>query len=94
MLNSQEKDIPEDFVVATSETVSVKEFAERAFREAGYTSIEWNGEGQDEKLIDTVTKKVLLEIDPQFYRPGEVPYLRGSYDKIKTQLNWEPRIGW
>lgn len=76
MLNCQET--PEDYILATSESVSVKEFAERAFREAGFTSLLWRGEGSDEKLIDTQTNKILLEIDPQFYRPGEVPYLRGN----------------
>ncbi len=50
MLNKQ--DLPEDYIVATSESISVKEFAERAFREAGFSDIEWQGEGQEEKLIN------------------------------------------
>jgi len=87
LLNKQ--DTPNEYIIATQETVTVKEFAELAFREAGYTDIEWEGKGVDEKLIDRSTGKVLLEIDPQFYRPGEVPYLRGSSEKMKKVLGWE-----
>jgi GDPmannose 4,6-dehydratase len=86
MLNSQES--PDDYILATCESVSVKEFAERSFREAGYVEIEWQGSGSDEKLIDLKTSKTLLEIDPQFYRPGEVPFLRGDAEKIRTKLGW------
>jgi GDPmannose 4,6-dehydratase len=56
--------------------------------------LEWIGTGSDEKLIDTSTMKTLLEIDPQFYRPGEVPYLRGSSEKIRSKLGWGPTISW
>ena len=66
----------------------MKEFAELAFREAGFTSIQWHGEGIEEKLIDLSSSKVLVSIDPQFFRPGEVPFLRGNSDKIKQALGW------
>ena len=92
MLNLQET--ADDYVMATSKTISVKEFAEKAFFEAGYTELEWVGEGAEEKLYDATTKRVLLEIDPQFYRAGEVPYLRGCHDKITKALGWTPKIKW
>ncbi|CDW86871.1 gdp-mannose-dehydratase [Stylonychia lemnae] len=92
LLNKQDE--PDDLVIATCETVSVKEFIEQAFRVAGYTNIEWKGEGSDEKLIDRDADKILLEIDPQFYRPGEVPFLRGNPQRIKEKLGWEPNILW
>ena len=58
MLNNQEA--PEDFIVATSVTVSVKDFAERAFKEAGFTRLKWSGEGSEETLVDLTSDKVLL----------------------------------
>lgn len=92
MLNKQ--DTPEDFILATQASVSVKEWAEICFQKAGFQNIEWVGEGSDEKLINKDSNKTLLEIDPQFYRPGEVPYLKGSYEKIKTTTGWTPQITW
>jgi GDPmannose 4,6-dehydratase len=92
MLNKQES--PHDFIIATSDSISVKQFAERAFQQAGWENIEWQGEGLHEKLVDLSTQKVLLQIDPQFYRPGEVNYLRGCYDKIKEALGWTPSFTW
>ena len=92
LVNKQDK--PEDMIIATQDSVSVKDFAELTFRQAGYTDIEWVGQGTDEKLIDRSANKVLLEIDPQFYRPGEVPFLKGSSEKIEKTLGWKPRIMW
>ena len=76
---------PEDFVIATGEHHSVREFATLAFHYAGI-ELEWRGEGIDEKGID----KVLVEVDPRFFRPSEVEQLLGDPTKAKTLLGWNP----
>lgn len=81
---------PEDFVIATGEQHSVREFTERAFREVGIT-LRWEGEGVDEKGIDTATGRVLVEVDPKYFRPAEVETLLGDPTKAKTLLGWNPR---
>lgn len=80
---------PEDFVVATGEHHSVREFATLAFHYAGI-ELEWRGEGIDEKGIDKATGKVLVEVDPRFFRPSEVEQLLGDPTKAKTLLGWNP----
>ena len=80
---------PEDFVIATGEHHSVREFATLAFHYAGI-ELEWRGEGIDEKGIDKVTGKVLVEVDPRFFRPSEVEQLLGDPTKAKTLLGWNP----
>ena len=81
---------PEDFVIATGEQYSVREFTERAFQEVGIT-LRWEGEGVDEKGIDTATGRVLVEVDAKYFRPAEVETLLGDPTKAKTLLGWNPR---
>ena len=80
---------PEDFVIATGEMHSVREFVTKAFAEAGI-NIRWEGKGIDEKGIDIATGKVLVEVDPKYFRPAEVEQLLGDPTKAKTLLGWNP----
>ncbi len=82
-------DSPEDFVIATGEMHTVREFATLAFREAGM-EIRWEGEGIEEKGVDVNTGKVLVEVDPKYFRPCEVEQLLGDPTKAKTLLGWNP----
>ena len=82
-------DIPEDFVIATGEMHTVREFATLAFKEAGI-ELRWEGEGVNEKGIDVVTGKTLVEVDPKYFRPSEVEQLLGDPTKAKTLLGWNP----
>ena len=83
-------DRPEDFVVATGEMHTVREFCSLAFVEAGIT-LRWEGEGIDEKGIDAATGKVRVEVDPKYFRPAEVEQLLGDPTKARTLLGWNPR---
>jgi GDPmannose 4,6-dehydratase len=82
-------DSPEDFVIATGEMHTVREFATLAFREAGM-ELRWEGEGIEEKGVDVNTGKVLVEVDPKYFRPCEVEQLLGDPTKAKTLLGWNP----
>lgn len=84
-------DVPEDFVLATGETHSVREFVERAFAFVGRT-IEWRGKGADEQGVDAATGNVLVQIDPRYFRPTEVDLLLGDPTKAKEKLGWEAKI--
>lgn len=81
---------PEDFVIATGEYHSVREFTELSFRRAGI-ELRWEGEGVDEKGIDVATGRVLVELDPKYFRPCEVEQLLGDPTKARTKLGWNPR---
>ncbi|MCU6767619.1 GDP-mannose 4,6-dehydratase [Barnesiella propionica] len=81
---------PEDFVIATGEMHSVREFCTLAFGEAGI-NLTWQGEGIHEKGIDKSTGKVLVEVDPKYFRPSEVEQLLGDPTKARTLLGWNPR---
>ena len=81
---------PEDFVIATGEMHTVREFCTLAFAEAGI-DIKWEGTGVDEKGIDKATGRVLVEIDPKYFRPAEVEQLLGDPTKARTLLGWNPR---
>ncbi|QKG80224.1 GDP-mannose 4,6-dehydratase [Tenuifilum thalassicum] len=83
---------PEDFVLATGKTHTVREFATLAFKELGI-ELEWKGEGVNEKGIDKSNGKVIVEVDPDYFRPTEVDLLVGDASKAKTILNWEPKVG-
>ena len=85
-----QQDEPEDFVIATGEYHSVREFTTLAFRRAGI-ELEWQGEGIDEKGIDKATGKVIVEVDPKYFRPCEVEQLLGNPTKAKEKLGWNPR---
>lgn len=80
---------PDDFVLSTNRSVTVKEFITMAFREVDI-EIVWKGKGVHEKGIDKATKKTLVEIDSAYFRPTEVDYLRGDYSKAKKKLGWKP----
>ncbi len=81
---------PEDFVIATGEMHTVREFCTLAF---GYAGIElrWEGSGVNERGIDVKTGRVLVEVDPKYFRPAEVEQLLGNPTKAKTLLGWNPR---
>lgn len=81
---------PEDFVIATGETHAVRKFVELAFREVGI-NIQWQGQGVEEKGIDTATGDVLVEVDPRYFRPTEVDLLLGDATKARLKLGWEPK---
>ena len=83
-------DIPDDFVLATGETHTVREFVELAFKSIGH-SITWSGEGIDEIGKDE-TGRVVIRMNPKFYRPAEVELLIGNPTKAKTVLGWIPKI--
>ena len=85
-----QQDKPDDFVIATGEQHSVKEFVEAAFHEVGI-QVGWKGEGLAEKGIDNKSGKILVEVDPQYFRPTEVETLLGDPTKAKTKLGWSPR---
>lgn len=82
---------PEDFVIATGETHSVREFLQQAFAHVGI-ELEWQGQGLDEKGIDKATGKILVEIDPRYFRPTEVEFLLGDPSKAKEKLGWQPKV--
>ena len=88
LMLQQEK--PEDFVIATGEQHTVREFCTLAFKYAGI-ELEWQGEGLAEKGIDKNTGKVLVEVDPKYFRPAEVQTLLGDPTKARTVLGWNPR---
>lgn len=81
---------PDDFVLATGETHTVREFAEVAFRELGMP-IDWEGEGANERGVSTATRKPLVVVDPKYYRPTEVDLLIGDATKAKQKLGWAPK---
>ncbi|GAB1414946.1 GDP-mannose 4,6-dehydratase [Paludibacter sp.] len=82
--------MPEDFVIATGEMHSVREFCTLAFKEAGI-ELRWEGSGVDEKGINTKTNEVVVEVDSKYFRPAEVEQLCGDPTKAKTLLGWNPR---
>jgi GDPmannose 4,6-dehydratase len=84
-------DFPEDFVLATNEMHSVREFVEKAFALRGY-SIKWKGSGLDEVGYDALTTRVLVKVDKKYFRPAEVDLLLGDASKAKFELGWEPKI--
>jgi len=83
-----QRDVPEDFVIATGEQHSVREFATLAFHYAGI-DLKWVGQGVDEKGVD-ITGKTLVAVDPAFFRPTEVETLLGDSTKARTLLGWNP----
>ena len=82
-------DKPSDYVIATGISTSVRDFCLKVFKKAGL-DIEFNGEGINEKGIEKATGKVLIEIDPNYYRPNEVNYLCGDSSKARKELGWSP----
>lgn len=86
-----QQDKPGDYVLATNETHTVREFVELAFAEAG-VEIEWQGKGVEEKGIDKKTGKVLVDINPRYFRPAEVEFLWGDPTKAETELGWQREV--
>lgn len=86
-----QNDKPDDFVIATGETHSVRELVELAFKRVGIGII-WKGEGIDEKGIDKKTGKILVEIEPLYFRPLDVDFLLGDISKAKAKLGWQPKV--
>ena len=82
-------DTPEDFVIATGEMHTVREFATLAFQHLNI-ELKWEGTGVNEKGIDVSTGKILVEVDPKYFRPCEVEQLLGDPTKAKTLLGWNP----
>ncbi len=85
-----QQSIPDDYVLATGSTTSVRRFTELAFESAGI-DIVWQGKGVDEKGFDKNTGKLLIEISPEYFRPSEVDFLVGDASKAKKQLGWEAK---
>ena len=85
-----QQDKPDDYVIATGEFHSVREFATLAFARVGI-KLRWEGEGLDEKGIDEATGRVLIEVDPRFFRPADVEKLLGDPSKARRELGWNPR---
>ncbi len=88
LILQQEK--AEDYVIATGEYHTVRDFCTLAFKEAGI-ELQWQGEGVDEKGVDKKTGRILVEVDPKFFRPAEVEQLLGDPTKAKNRLGWNPR---
>ncbi len=86
-----QQDEPEDYVIATGETHSVREFAELAFKEAGI-EIKWRGTGVDEVGVNPANGDILIEIDPRYFRPTEVDILIGDPSKARDKLGWEAKV--
>jgi len=85
-----QQDEPDDYVIATGETHSVREFVERAAEICGFDLV-WEGEGVNTKGVDRKTGKVIVEVSPEFYRPAEVDILVGDYSKARKKLGWKPK---
>jgi len=86
-----QQETPDDYVVATGEMHTVREFIAKAFAHVGRT-IEWQGEGVGEEGVDTTTGRAVVRIDPRYFRPAEVEQLLGDPSKAKRQLGWEPEV--
>lgn len=86
-----QQDKPDDYVIATGITTSVRDFVTLAFHEAGI-DIEWHGEGIDEYGVNTANGATVVRVDPRYFRPTEVDLLLGDPTKAKHKLGWEPRV--
>lgn len=86
-----QQDKPDDYVLATNETHTVREFIELAAKRLGM-DIHWQGKGVNEKGVDVVSGKTIIEIDPVYFRPAEVDLLIGDPAKARKQLGWKPRV--
>ncbi|MGN0015385.1 MAG: GDP-mannose 4,6-dehydratase [Candidatus Gastranaerophilaceae bacterium] len=85
-----QQDKPQDYVLATGVTTTIRDFCKMAFKEAGI-DIEFTGEGIDEKGINKETGKVIIEVDSRYFRPTEVDFLLGDSSKARKELGWEPK---
>jgi len=85
-----QQDEPGDYVLATGRTTSIRTFAQMAFERAGF-QFDWRGTGLEEKGIDAASGRVLIEIDPRYFRPTEVDFLLGDASKAREKLGWQPQ---
>ena len=85
-----QQDSPDDYVISTGKTFTIRQFVEWTFKEIGI-QIKWEGEGVDEIGIDTISGKILVEVSERYFRPSEVEVLCGDYTKARVKLNWEPK---
>jgi GDPmannose 4,6-dehydratase len=83
--------MPDDYVIATGVTATVREFITLAFNRAGF-SLRWEGKGVHEKGIDEASGAVLVQVDPRYFRPAEVDILTGDASKARRVLGWNPRV--
>ena len=83
---------PDDFVIGTGETHSVREFCEAAFREIGVDLV-WHGAGTDERAADAATGRTLVAVDARYFRPAEVEHLQADPRKAAERLGWQPKVG-
>ena len=86
-----QQDKPDDYILATNETHTVREFVEMSAKHLGFDLV-WKGKGVNEKGIDKNTGKIIIKIDPKYFRPAEVDILLGDYSKAKKELGWEPKV--
>jgi GDPmannose 4,6-dehydratase len=86
-----QQDKPQDYVIATGETHTVREFVELAFKEVDI-DIEWNGVGVEEQGVNKATGEVLVEIDERYFRPAEVELLLGDPSKAEKELGWHRQV--
>ena len=86
-----QQETPDDYIMATGVTTTVRDFITMAFNEVGII-IKWEGTGLEEKGIDSNSDRILVEIDPRYFRPAEVDLLIGDPTKAKTKLGWEPKV--
>ena len=81
---------PDDYVLSTGTTTSIRDFVKLTFNELGI-DLEWSGTGVEEKAIDKATGKVVVAVNPEFFRPAEVELLLGDSTKARTTLGWKPQ---
>ena len=93
MYRMLQKETPDDYVLATGETYPVREFVTLAAQAAGF-ELDWKGEAENEQALDKKTGKVLVRVNPEFYRPAEVELLVGSPAKAKAQLGWKRQVSY
>jgi GDPmannose 4,6-dehydratase len=86
-----QQELPDDYVLATGETHTIREFADKAFRELGM-ELDWVGEKENEQGIEKATGRILVEVNPRYYRPTEVDLLLGDASKAREKLGWKPEI--
>lgn len=88
-----QQDQPDDYVLATGETTTIRDFVNKAFERTG-VQIDWQGSDVEEKGVDAATGRVLVEVDPRYFRPTEVELLIGDPSKAREKLGWTPSIKW
>jgi GDPmannose 4,6-dehydratase len=86
-----QKKKPDDYVIATNRSYTVRKFIVETYKALGI-KLKWIGKGDKEKAIDIKTKKIIIKVNPKYFRPNEVDNLRGNPKKAKKALNWKPKI--